>query len=245
MLGDRCWRIEITRTKQSTITQHLTPNTHIMTEIDSQFLLLINGFHTDYLDRLMWLISGKLVWIPFYIITLFAIYKKRGWKGALHALLLVGVMMLLTDMLNSQVIRPWFHRLRPTNLENPLSQYVHIVNDYRGGSYSFPSIHAANYWGLSLLVAYFMKSKRVLYSLFLLSLIVCYSRSYLGVHYPGDLLGGIIYSTIVVGAIIWTYQKYLPKASVPEVRKCPILIDWIPAISVLATLMVFVIVAAF
>ena len=161
-----------------------------MTEIDSQILLLINGLHTGYLDQLMWLISGKLVWIPFYIITLFAIYQKRGWQGALHLLLLVGVMMLFTDMVNSQVIRPWFHRLRPANLENPLSQYVHIVNDYRGGSYGFPSAHAANYWGLSLLVAYFMKSKRVLYSLFSLSLIVCYSRSYLGVHYPGDLLGG-------------------------------------------------------
>ena len=178
-----------------------------MSEIDSQFLLLINGFHTEYLDQLMWLISGKLVWIPFYLITLFVTYKRRGWMGALHLLLLVGVMMLFTDMLNSQVIRPWFQRLRPANLENPLSQYVHIVNDYRGGSYGFPSAHAANYWGLSLLAAYFMKSKRVLYSLFLLSLIVCYSRSYLGVHYPGDLLGGILYSTIVVGIIIWLYQK--------------------------------------
>ena len=173
-----------------------------MSEIDSQFLLLINGFHTEYLDQLMWLISGKLVWIPFYLITLFVTYKRRGWMGALHLLLLVGVIMLFTDMLNSQVIRPLFHRLRPANLENPLSQYVHIVNDYRGGSYGFPSAHAANYWGLSLLAAYFMKSKRVLYSLFLLSLIVCYSRSYLGVHYPGDLLGGILYSTIVVGIII-------------------------------------------
>ena len=139
-----------------------------MEEVDSQFLLLINGLHTGYLDQLMWLISGKLVWIPFYIITLFAIYQKRGWQGALHLLLLVGVMMLFTDMVNSQIIRPWFHRLRPANLENPLSQYVHIVNDYRGGSYGFPSAHAANYWGLSLLAAYFMKSKRVLYSLFTL-----------------------------------------------------------------------------
>ena len=215
-----------------------------MTEIDSQFLLLINGLHTGYLDQLMWLISGKLVWIPFYIITLFAIYQKRGWQGALHLLLLVGVMMLFTDMVNSQVIRPWFHRLRPANLENPLSQYVHIVNDYRGGSYGFPSAHAANYWGLSLLVAYFMKSKRVLYSLFSLSLIVCYSRSYLGVHYPGDLLGGILYSTIIVGIILWAYQKYLPKRFVPEVRECPSKTEWIPASTVLATLAVFAVVAA-
>ena len=215
-----------------------------MSEIDSQFLLLINGFHTEYLDQLMWLISGKLVWIPFYLITLFVTYKRRGWMGALHLLLLVGMMMLFTDMLNSQVIRPWFQRLRPANLENPLSQYVHIVNDYRGGSYGFPSAHAANYWGLSLLAAYFMKSKRVLYSLFLLSLIVCYSRSYLGVHYPGDLLGGILYSTIVVGIIIWLYQRYLPKRLVPEVRECPSITEWIPAMTVLATLAVFAIVAA-
>ena len=170
-----------------------------MTEIDSQFLLLINGLHTGYLDQLMWLISGKLVWIPFYIITLFAIYQKRGWQGALHLLLFYG----------------------------------------------FPSAHAANYWGLSLLVAYFMKSKRVLYSLFSLSLIVCYSRSYLGVHYPGDLLGGILYSTFVVGIIIWIYQKYLPKRFVPEVRECSSKNEWIPATTVLATLAVFAVIAAF
>ena len=152
--------------------------------------------------------------------------------------------MLFTDMVNSQIIRPWFHRLRPANLENPLSQYVHIVNDYRGGSYGFPSAHAANYWGLSLLAAYFMKSKRVLYSLFSLSLIVCYSRSYLGVHYPGDLLGGIIYSTVVVCLLIWLYQKYLPKRYVPEVKECPSIMEWIPAMTVLATLAVFAVVAA-
>lgn len=214
-----------------------------MLELDSQFLLLINGFHSEYLDRLMWLVSGKQVWIPFYLITLFAIYRTRGWQGALHLLLLVGVMMLFTDMVNSQVIRPFFHRLRPANLENPISQYVHIVNDYRGGSYGFPSAHAANYWGLSLLVAYFMRSRRVMYSLFSLSLIVCYSRSYLGVHYPGDLLGGIIYSTVVVGIILWLYRRFLPEQYVPEVRECPSYTEWIPAATVLATLVVFAIAA--
>ena len=182
-----------------------------MSEIDSQFLLLINGFHTGYLDQLMWLISGKLVWIPFYLITLFVIYKKRGWKGALHLLVLVGVMMLMTDMVNSQVIRPWFHRLRPANLENPLSQYVHIVNDYRGGSYGFPSAHAANYWGLSLLVAYFMKSKRVLYSLFSLSLIVCYSRSYL-------LSGRPPRRHIILNDRRWHHNLVISEISAREIR---------------------------
>lgn len=214
-----------------------------MTDIDSQLLLLINGFHTEYLDQLMWLISGKLVWIPFYLITLFVVYRIRGWQGVLQLLMMVGVMMLFTDIINSQVIRPWIHRLRPANLDNPISKYVHIVNDYRGGEYGFPSAHAANYWGLSILVAYFMKSKRVFYTLISLSLVVCYSRSYLGVHYPGDLLGGIIYATIVSFTLIWIYRKYMPEKYIPKTRDHTPLTEWIPGLTVIATVIVFAVVA--
>ena len=212
-----------------------------MTELvhfDEQLLLLINGMHTGFLDSLMWLISAKLVWIPFYISLVYVVWRNHGWRGVGQLLLLVAVMMLLTDTLNSHVIRPALHRYRPANLNSPVGELVHVVNGYRGGKYGFPSAHAANYWGLSLLTFYFVRSKRLLAMLALLTLVVCYSRSYLGVHYPGDLAAGILYATVSVSAIVWLSERVAPldKMRLNACRK-----DWIPGAIALFTVLAFAI----
>lgn len=209
-----------------------------MTEFDHELLLQINGMHTPFLDQLMWLISGKAVWIPFYLITIFVIYKNVGWKRTLQMLLMVGIMMLFTDMVNSQIIRPWFHRLRPANLESPVGAMVHIVNNYRGGAYGFPSAHAANYFGLSLIIAYFIRSWKTLTTLIVLTLVICYSRSYLGVHYPGDLIAGMLYATIVVIPLLYLHNRFMPL----DRHLKPIFV-YIPALTALLTVVVFSIIS--
>lgn len=211
-----------------------------MNQLDTTVLLFINGMHNAFLDQFMWLISAKTVWIPFYLITLWVVYRNRGVRGVISLALMIGIMMLFTDTLNASVIRPWIHRLRPTNLDNPISPLVHIVNGYRGGACGFPSAHAANYWGITLLVAYMLRSKKALASLALLTLVICYSRSYLGVHYPGDLLAGIIYATVVSGLIVCLYSKYFEKHE-PFVKQY----EWLPAITAGLTLLVFAVIALF
>lgn len=205
-----------------------------MVEYDHQLLLLINGMHTGFLDAFMWLVSGKLVWIPFYVMTLVMVWRNRGWQGVVQLLLLVGVMMLMTDMVNSQLIRPFFHRLRPANLDSPVGPMVHIVNGYRGGMYGFPSAHAANYCGLSILVCYFVRNRWLTLHLALLTLLVCYSRSYLGVHYPGDLTAGILYAALVTSIIIWVHHRYLPLPKIDHPR-----LTWLPGLTIALTLTVF------
>lgn len=195
--------------------------------------------HTPFLDQFMWLISGKAVWIPFYLLTLYAVYRNVGWKRTAQMLLLIGIMMLFTDMVNSQLIRPYFHRLRPANLDSPVGHLVHIVNDYRGGSYGFPSAHAANYCGLSLIIAYFMRSWRVLWSMLALTLLVCYSRSYLGVHYPGDLLAGMLYATAVVAVLLAIYNRFFPTSHDSKVT----VMEYMPAAAAAATVAVFAIIS--
>ena len=95
----------------------------------------------------------------------------------------------------------------PPNLENPLSAMVHIVNGYRGGSYGFPSCHAANTFGLAFFILYLFRSR--LLSTFILAwaLVTCYSRAYLGVHYPGDLLAGAVLGFVGASLCYGLFQK--------------------------------------
>lgn len=212
-----------------------------MITLDHELLLLINGAHTAFLDSLMWLISGKAVWVPLYLSILYIVWKNRGWKGVVHLLLLIGVLMLFTDTLNSMCIRPMFHRLRPANPDSPVGEMVHIVNGYRGGKYGFPSAHAANYWGMTLLIYYIIRCKRLLLSMTTLTILVCYSRAYLGVHYPGDLLAGIIYATLCVGLIVWLHKSLIlsrKKAWLlpPCDKPC---LTYLPGLTALITIAVF------
>lgn len=207
---------------------------------DEQLLLLINGAHCAFLDSWMWLISAKTVWIPFYLLTLYCVYKNRGRRATLEMLILIGVMMLFTDFLNAEVIRPWIQRLRPTNPDNPISSMVHVVNNYRGGPHGFPSAHAANYTGLTFLIAYFMRSRKVLLHLCLLTVLICYSRSYLGVHYPGDLLAGAVYGALVANIIIALHKRY---AQHDETKV--ICWEYVPGGMALASIAVFALISLF
>lgn len=92
----------------------------------------------------------------------------------------------------SSVIRPVVARLRPANLENPIVDMVYIVNGYRGGSYGFPSCHAANSFGLAMYVIFLCRKRWLSFFIVAWAILNCYTRIYLGVHYPGDLIVGAI-----------------------------------------------------
>jgi len=123
-------------------------------------------------------------------------------------LLMIGCGMLITDWGNAHLLRPWIGRLRPSNPENPISSMVHIVNDRRGAGCGFPSAHSANIWLLTFVICYWLRNRLIMITMPLVALLVCYSRVYLGFHYPGDILGGFVLAAIVAWAAIRLQQRY-------------------------------------
>ncbi len=179
-------------------------------DLDTQVLLFFNSFHSTFFDYFMMTFTGKAIWIPMYASIIYILFRRFGWKIALCYTLSIPIVILCVDQLCASLIRPLAERLRPTNLENPISAFVHIVDGYRGGKYGFPSCHAANSFALATFLSFLFAKRRFTIFIFTWALITSYSRMYLGVHYPGDLLVGAIIGS-VIGYIIYCIAEQVAK----------------------------------
>lgn len=160
--------------------------------IDTYILLWINGHHTEWLDQLMWWVSQSVTWIPLYIVLVgLIIYRYRSWKTVMAILLAFALAVGLSDFISSGILKPLVERLRPTH-EPSLAPFLHIVNGYKGGMYGFCSSHAANTLACALLFMFVYKNKITTSILIVWVVINSYSRIYLGVHYPTDIMAGWI-----------------------------------------------------
>lgn len=185
----------------------LTDLLSMLKAADTMVFLTVNSHHNAYFDSVMWLISGKLIWVPMYASLLFVLLKNYPYKVVFAILLAIGVVILFTDSFTAQVIRPWVCRLRPSNLDNPVSGMVHVVDGYRGGAYGFPSNHASNTWGLAFFITFLFRRYKLTFFFFLWALLVCYSRMYLGVHYFGDLLIGSLLALAGASTVFYVFRK--------------------------------------
>ena len=178
-----------------------------LVEGDSSILLAVNGMHSSYFDTFMWLCSRKFEWIPFYLSIIYVLFRNFNWRVVLYSLVAMGVILLLTDAVSSHFIRPVVARLRPSNLENPISEMIHIVDNHRGGRYGFPSSHASTSWGLVFFVGLLLRRRVLTTFLACWALLLCYSRLYLGVHYPGDLLAGMMLGAVVASVVYYVFWR--------------------------------------
>ncbi|WP_044171235.1 phosphatase PAP2 family protein [Flectobacillus major] len=178
-----------------------------MNQLDTQAFLLLNGLHSPWLDTLMALITNKFTWIPLYVLIIASMIKTHK-KEAVPMLVMILVCILFSDQICSSILKPWVARLRPCH-QPSLDGLVHLVGGC-GGQYGFCSSHAANSFTLAASLWYlFGQQHRWVALFFPWAIIVSYSRIYVGVHYPLDILAGALVGLVVAKINFECYLYYL------------------------------------
>lgn len=172
---------------------------------DTELLLYINSRHSDTLDTIMWNASERFTWVPLYIIFAYFIIQRQG-KRSWLPIICVILAVVISDQASSHLVKNIVLRYRPSH--NLLLQgRLHFVNDYTGGLYGFASSHASNTTTFAVFMILLFRKWIVTLFLILWVLLVCYSRIYLGVHYPSDIAGGMCIGVISASILYWVYTK--------------------------------------
>jgi undecaprenyl-diphosphatase len=187
-----------------------------LVELDTKLFLILNGSHNEFFDSLMHLISSVAVWIPLYLLILAYIFNRMKWQGLIVMLFLV-LTIFLVDQGSVVLFKNTFQRLRPCH--NPqISALVHLVNNECGGKYGFISSHAANTFALALFSTLFFKNIKFTIFIFSWASIVSYSRIYLGVHYPSDILAGALFGSLI-GYLTFQLYSFFEKRFIKKPEK--------------------------
>ncbi|MCU0462083.1 MAG: phosphatase PAP2 family protein [Bacteroidales bacterium] len=172
--------------------------------LDHQLFLLINSHNSPFWDQVMYAISGKIIWVPLYLAIL--IWLGINFKKRFPIILLFIILAVtLADQGSVQLFKNIFHRLRPCH-EPSLAGLVHLVNGKCGGLYGFVSSHATNSFNVALLSLMLIRKRWYTISILIWAAVIGYSRIYLGVHYPGDVICGALLGALIGWGMYKLYE---------------------------------------
>ena len=186
-----------------------------LVEIDKQWLLALNGSDSVFLDSIVKTLTTATTWIPLYVALLYVVIKNSDTiRKVIFIVACALLCVFLAGSIDDMIIKPLVARWRPAR-DPQIGIFVDIVNGYRGGLFGFFSAHASNTISLAIFFTLLIRSRTLSISLILWSLLNCWTRLYLGVHYPSDILVGLLWGGIV-GTLVWfLYTKLLPQPMTP------------------------------
>lgn len=173
---------------------------------DNNIVVAINNCHSPFMDDAILVITD--FWFFVGVVCCIIAYSIR--KDKFQKTIIFCALMILavgcTDYLCAGIIRPAVQQLRPTNPDNPVSAMLHIVRGYTGGKYGLPSCHAANSFAIAVFTTLWFRTKWIAAILIGWALLECYTRLYLGVHYPSDVVFGMAIGSLIACIIYSSFS---------------------------------------
>ena len=183
-------------------------------ELDNRVFLLLNGSGSVYWDNVMWMVTQTATWVPMLLVLLYVVMKNSDARRLLLIVVAMVLTVVLADRLSSGVVKPVVMRWRPTH--DPMFLHtIDTVRGYTGGRFGFVSSHAANTFALFTFLSLLLRSGLMSFSLLLWASVSSYSRIYLGVHFPGDVLCGALLG-VLTGVVTYVAYWHISRKYVGE-----------------------------
>ncbi len=194
--------------------------------LDAAIVVAVNSWNSPWLDEVMWVVTGRLVWIPLYLFLIYLASKQGGWKVGLLFFAGIGFSVILSDFISTQFFKELIQRYRPShnlNLQDQLRFYqLDWGEEYRGGDYGFVSSHAANFFAIATFsICFLTKHRKWLVPVMLfVAVLVSYSRIYFGVHYFSDVfVGGLVGAGVALIVYNYLFLHFFERLNLYEQRK--------------------------
>jgi undecaprenyl-diphosphatase len=176
-------------------------------QFDQTIFLALNGSHNSFFDQFFWYATKPITWLPLYLLIIYMVIREFKWK-TITIVIVAALLITASDQL-ANLSKYETKRLRPSH-EPDIEQVIHSVNGYKGGQYGFYSAHASTNFAIAIFLIFLFRQKHrwMIPVLLIYAAIMAYSRIYLGVHYPGDIIMGIAIGSLL-GWIFALLTKYL------------------------------------
>lgn len=177
-------------------------------QLDKDMLLALNGSDNLFVDSIATTLTAAVTWVPLYVALFYVVLRNNeSMKSIVFILLGAACCVALSGTLNDLFVKPNVARPRPSH-DMQIGLLVDVVGGYRGGAYGFFSSHAANTFSIAVFIGLLMRSKALGIALVLWSLVNGWTRVYLGVHYPGDVLCGLLWGACAGSVVYWLYYRF-------------------------------------